>query len=182
MSGERGEAPRSPLLDVRLYVPSVVLLVLGAWAYMDLRSRLDDAAPEEPSAAEMPQQSSMGVPTVSGEPVPATPPAPPCLGTLEPEAIRQVVGQNGPVVFECHARHAADRAGSLVLELRVSESGVVETSTARGDLASHRALMDCIYDDIETWPFPPPAGGCTIVEIPFTLATADASEPASPNP
>ena len=135
--------------------PTLILFVLCLLGWAELRGRVGVLEQRGNSA---PEASS------TAQPAPWA-----CDGSLTGEQVRSRVGESGQVVFQCHSQHASAARGSLELMLLVREDGTVASMRAEGPLANQAEMLSCIQDQLESWRFPPPVGGCAVVSVPFML-------------
>lgn len=160
---------------LRLDQTTVVLLVVSvlfALAYLDLRGRIDalrlDMARTE-SAPVVRSGDPAGASVLTAPPQPAEPPWS-CEGSIASEMVAQVLSRHGREVFACQSeRSDPGVAGVVEVDVRVGASGSATGVRFAGTLRE-ASLERCIRNAIAEWRFPPPVHGeCAVVHLPFAL-------------
>ncbi len=110
------------------------------------------------------------------------------MGSLDKEAIRQVIHRNRESIRYCYEKeltHSPDLKGKISVRFQIASTGVVDHASVFASTAANKALEDCLVGQLGLWVFPPPkGGGIVIVTYPFVFNTApdagsaDAGAPA----
>lgn len=183
------EATRPPPTDapppvgavLRHYGPwlagfAAVALLVAAYAHLSSRVSALEAVVGRGSSS---PTSAPSEAITTGDVAPAAPAvvshAPPprweCSGVIAQDLVRQAIGRHGSAVMRCFEQRrqaAPDLRGTLVLRLRVAESGAVDSVHVAG--IQDDELVRCVGNDALRWHFAPPANGrCAVVEAPFAL-------------
>ena len=104
-------------------------------------------------------------------------------GTLDREAIRQVIaGHHGEIryCYERELRKSPELAGTVAVKFIIAPSGEVRSSEVAHSSARNPGLEECLVGRLGTWTFPEPQGGGAVVATyPFMFKQAEGAGEAS---
>ena len=104
-------------------------------------------------------------------------------GTLEREAIRQVIAEHHGEVRYCYERElrkSPELAGTVAVKFIIAPSGEVRSSEVAQSSARNAGLEECLLARVGTWTFPKPRGeGAVVATYPFMFKRAQGSGEAS---
>ncbi len=95
-------------------------------------------------------------------------------GTLDPNAVANVVGQHRAEVTGCFQRVVnGTRAGQVVLEWKITLGGTPVGVRTRASTMESPELENCLTALVTQWRFPSPKGGPVHVSYPFSFSSVD---------
>ena len=104
-------------------------------------------------------------------------------GTLDRDAIRQVIAEHRDEVRYCYERELRKSpalAGTVAVKFIVAPSGEVRSSEVAHSSARNAALEECVAARLATWTFPAPRGaGAVVATYPFMFKSVESERDAS---
>jgi hypothetical protein len=95
-----------------------------------------------------------------------------CQGLVSEADRALVLRREGPRVFDCQRRLAADYVGTFQIRMHVAADGTVMASQLGATPPPSPELNQCIVDVVHGIVFPPlPEGSCAVVTAPFIVGT-----------
>ena len=94
-----------------------------------------------------------------------------CNGELDQSAISRVIAQNRRQVRSCYERALKANnhlQGRIAVQLQVGSNGSVQDVAVGGNLREP-TVTSCVRSLASSWTFPPPRGGCVLVNVPFSF-------------
>lgn len=95
-----------------------------------------------------------------------------CSGEITRSAITSVFAQGRGGVTACYERRLKSNnqlEGNVMVKLKISEAGNVVAQQVNGSLQDNEVFA-CIRAVTNQWHFPPPVGGCAVVQAPFNFS------------
>ncbi len=95
-----------------------------------------------------------------------------CSGEITRSAITSVFSQGRGGVTACYERRLKSNnqlEGNVMVKLKISENGNVVAQQVNGSLQDNEVFA-CIRSVTSQWHFPPPSGGCAVVQAPFNFS------------
>lgn len=119
-----------------------------------------DGRPNAAGGTGAPTSAPGRAPTVASSTRPAN------VGALSPEEIRSVVKGHVGEVRSCYAlglAHNPSLEGRISIKFKIGPDGAVQSTTVLADNLGDQKVADCVAAEIQSWRFPPPRGGGTVV-------------------
>ena len=95
-----------------------------------------------------------------------------CSGDLARSALQSVIDSNRAQVRNCYERRLKVNnvlQGDLKLKIKVGTNGQIAAASVAGSLKDNE-VFGCVRALAQNWKFPPPTGGCAVVQVPFQFA------------
>lgn len=94
-------------------------------------------------------------------------------GAVEPEQVRNFIGQKKPAITKCYQQALKDNpglTGRMLVKITSSGDGSVAAAIVRKSTLTVKTLESCVTTTIRSWKFPQPTdGGLVMTTYAFTM-------------